>query len=115
MHGELGGYGGPGSLVVARIPSVPVYVVASVPKCVPSSTPCVEEAPRVKEAACVSERVSVSEARCVRETACVRSLYEREMTVGMREHATACPSVNVMSRCVSVVARGSLCARVRRT
>ena len=112
-------------------------VVASVPKCVlPSTpcikeTPCVEEAPRVEETACVSnmvcvsetpcvsgttcanEMVRVSEARCVRGTACVRSLYVREMTVGMREHATACPRVNVMVRCVSVVACGSLSARVR--
>jgi len=92
-----------------------VCVVTSVPKCVPSSmpcakeTPCLEEAPRVKEAACVSERVCVSEARCV------RSLYEREMAVGMRERAAASPSASAsfMSRCVSVVARGSVCVRVR--
>ena len=76
-------------------------------RCV-SERPCVSGTARVSEMACVSERLSG------RETACVRSLCAREMAVGMREHATACPGVNVMSRCVSVVARGSLCARVRR-
>jgi len=103
-------------------------VVAGVPKCVPSSTPCVSEGvcvteapcmsetPRVSVTACVSsmarvsEQPGVSEARCVRGTACVRSLCVREMTVGMREHATACPSV--MEWCVSVVTRGSLSAWV---
>ena len=84
-------------------------VVASVPKCMLPSTPCMEEAPRVSVTACVSsmvcasETVCVNEARCVRGTVCVRSLYVREMTVGMREHATACPSV--MEWCVSVVTR----------
>ena len=108
-------------------------VVASVPKCVLPSTSCVDEArcvserPCVRESACVSnmvcvsetpcvserlcvsgtmcanEMVRVSEARCVRGTACVRSLYVREMTVGMREHGTAC--LSVMEWCVSVVAR----------
>jgi len=48
----------------------------------------------------------------VRGTACVRWRYEREIAVSMRENATACESV--MVRCVSVVAHGSLCARVRR-
>ena len=67
---------------------------ASVPKCVLPSTPC------------------VNEARCVRETACVRSRYEREMAVGMRETATACPSV--MVRCVSAVARRSVCVERQR-
>ena len=103
-------------------------VVTSVPKCVLPSTPCEEEAPRVKEAVCVSERVCVSEtlcvsgttcaremarvseARCVSGTACVRSLCVREMTVGMREHAAAPPSVNVMEWCVSVVTRRCVCA-----
>jgi len=42
---------------------------------------------------------------CARETACVRWRYEREMTVGMQENATACESV--MVRCVSVMARRS--------
>ena len=86
-------------------------------------TPGVEETPSVKGTACVSKRVCVSgrpcvsgttcvsemarvsERPCVRETACVRSLCAREMAVGMREHATACPGVGVMSRCVSIVAR----------
>ena len=66
----------------------------------------------MKEATCVSEMARVSERRCVRETACVRWQYEREMGVSMQENATAYESV--MVRCVSVVARGSLCARVRR-
>ena len=102
-------------------------VVVSVPGCVLPSTLCEEEAPRVKEAVCVSEtvcmketprvsvptcvssmacvkkKVHVSEARCVSGTAWVRSLCVREMTVGMREHATACP--NVMEWCLSVVTR----------
>jgi len=38
----------------------------------------------------------------------------REMTVGMREHAAACPGVNVMSTCVSVIARRSVCVKWRR-
>ena len=59
---------------------------------------CVSEAPRVKEPACVNEMARVSERPCVRGTACVRSLYEREMTVGMREHAAASPGVSVMLR-----------------
>ena len=57
--------------------------------------------------ACVSER------ECVRGTACVKSLYVREMAVGMREHATTCPGVNVMSRYVSVVTRRSVCVEWR--
>ena len=119
-------------------------VVASVPGCVLPSTPCEEGAPLVKEAVCVSEtvcmketpRVSVpacveekvcvketpcvseqpcvSEARYVRKTACVRSLYVREMTVGMREHAAASPGVTVMECSMSLVTRGSLSARMRR-
>ena len=98
-------------------------VVASVPGCVLPSAPCVREAVCVSETVCVNEapcvsgttcapemaRVSeqpgVSEARCVRKTACVRSLYVREMTVGMREHAAASPGVSVMVRCVSLVTR----------
>ena len=105
-------------------------VVASVPGCLLPSTPCMNEAPRVREAVCVSEtvcvdeapcvsgttgaseRVCVSEARCVRGTACVRSLCAREMTVGMRENATACPSV--MEWCVSVVTRRCAWVEVRR-
>ena len=42
---------------------------------------------------------------CVRGTACVRSLYVREMTVGMREHAAASPSESDMVRYVSIVTR----------
>ena len=72
-----------------------------------TETPCMKETPRVEETACVSERVCVSEARCVKGTVCLRSRYEREMTVGMRENATACPSV--MEWCVSVVTRRSAC------
>ena len=120
---SLGVMEAPGTLVVARFPSVivPVCVVkgvsaASVLKGAPSASEnaCVSETPRVSVTACVSSMVCVGERACVRGTACVRSMYVREMAVGMREHATACPGVNVMSRCVSVVASGSLSARVRR-
>jgi len=98
-------------------------VVASVPGCVLPSTPCmseqpgVNEAPRVREAACARETARVSEQPCVserpsvRETACVRSLYVREMAVGMREGTTACPSA--MVECVSVRARENVRVRVR--
>ena len=111
---SLGGMEAPGALEVTRIPSVivPVCVVkgVSAPTCVDetpgtSETPCMSETPRVSVTACVSGMVRVSEARCVRETACVRSLYEREMTVGMREHAAASPGVNVMEWCLSVMTR----------
>ena len=98
-------------------------VVASVPGCVLPSTPCmseqpvcVGETPRVSAPACLSgmacasETARVSERPSVRRTACVRSLYEREMTVGMREHAAASPGVNVMECSVSVVT--SRCAWV---
>ena len=99
---SLGGMEAPEPIVVSRIPSVivPVCVVkgvsappcvsgvvTSVPGCVLPSTPC------------------ASEAGCVSGTACVRSLYEREMTVGMSEHAAASPGVSVMEWCVSVVTR----------
>ena len=73
-------------------------VVTSEPENVRPSTPCVKGAPQ-PETARVSERPNV------RGTACVRSLYVREMTVGMREHAAASPSVNVMEWCVSVMTR----------
>ena len=43
---------------------------------------------------------------------CVRERYEREMAVGMRETATACPSV--MVRRVSFMARRSACVKWRR-
>ena len=119
-------------------------VVASVPECVLPSTLGVEGAPQAEEAAgardtarvceargvketpqvsapagvgsvvCVSE-ARVSERPCVgRVTACVRSLYAREMTVAMREHAAASPGVNgsIMECSMSLVTRGSLSARV---
>ena len=99
-------------------------VVASVPECVLPGTPCVKGAPQVEETTCALEaarvcesprvsetpRVSsptgvssvvcvyearVSERPCVgRVTACVRSLYTREMSVAMHEHAAASPGVN---------------------
>ena len=64
--------------------------------------PCVYETTRVSAPVGVSSVVCVSEARvserpcvgCVR-TACVRSLYTREMTVAMHEHAAASPGMNV--------------------
>ena len=126
MHTKLGGMEAPGALEVTRFPSVivPVWVVkgvsappcasgvvTSVPGCVLPSTPCVSKTPRVSVPACVSgmvcvkETARVSERPSVRGTACVRSLYVREMTVGMREHAAASPGVNVMSWCLSVVTR----------
>ena len=111
-------------------------VVAGVPACVLPGTPCVEGAPqpetaRVCEARCANEtpRVSapvgvrggvcvyearVSERPCVRVTACVRSLYTREMSVAMYEHAAASPDVstNGMMCSLSLVASGSVSARV---
>ena len=114
-------------------------VVASVPASVLPGTPCVKGAPQAEETAgasntarCVSEtpRVSapagvvcvyearVSERPCVGcvKTACVRSLYTREMTVAMCEHAAASPDVrmNVNGNVVCglcLVARGSTGAR----
>ena len=46
-------------------------------------------------------------------TACVRSLYTREMTVAMHDHAAASPvvSVNVIVCSSSLVTRGSLSAK----
>ena len=63
--------------------------------------PCVDETPRVSAPACVGSVVCVYEARRVserpnvRETACVRSLYTREMSVAMHEHAAASPGVGM--------------------
>ena len=63
--------------------------------------PCVDETPRVSAPACVGRVVCVSEARrvserpCGRVTACVRSLYTREMSVAMCEHAAASPGVSM--------------------
>ena len=91
-----------------------------------SEARCVNETPRVSAPACVGSMVCVSEARCVserpcvRKTACVRSLYVREMSVGMREHAAASPGVRVMECSLGVVTRRcawvewSLSARMRR-
>ena len=74
--------------------------------------PCVGETPRVSAPACVGSVVCESEARvserpCVRKTACVRSLYTREMSVAMREHAATSPgvSVNVVKCSLGVVTR----------
>ena len=121
-------------------------VVASVPECVLPSTPCVKGAPQAEEAACapetaqvnetprvsapagvsgvvcVSEARRVSERPCGRKAACVRSLYVREISVGMHEHAAASPGVNVslMECSLGVVTRRcawvewSLSARRRR-
>ena len=79
-----------------------------------SETPCASGRPCVSGTTCAREMARVSERPCVRETACVRSLYVREMTVGMQENAAATPSGSVMMGCVSVMTRSSLCARVRR-
>ena len=77
--------------------------------------PCVVETPRVSAPVGVSGMVCESEARCMSErpcgrvTACVRSLYTREMTVAMHEHAAASPGVsmngNLRECSLGVVAR----------
>jgi len=100
-----------GTACVKETPSVSNMVCVGEMACF-SEAACVNETPCVKETPCVSERSCMEEAPCVRGTACVRSRYEREMTVGMREHATACPSV--MVRCVSVMTRRSVCVEWRR-
>ena len=51
----------------------------------PAGVVCMSEARRVRERPCVG---------CVR-TACVRSLYTREMTVAMHDHAAASPGVRM--------------------
>ena len=60
---------------------------------------------------CVSEARCVSDRPCGRVTVCVRSLYTREMSVAMCEHAAASPgvSVNAIVCSLSLVARR--CAR----
>ena len=111
---------------VEEIASVSEKVCVTETPCM-KEAPCEEETPRVKGTACVSKKVCVSgrpcasgttcaskmacvsERPCARETACMSSLYVREMTVGMREHTTACPSTSVMVRYVSVVTRRSAC------
>ena len=98
----------------------------SAPVCVRKAR-CVQGAPqeetagasdtaRVCEARCVDETPRVSERPCVRVTACVRSLYTREMSVAMREHAAASPgvSVNVVECSLGVVTRRSVWAEWRR-
>ena len=83
--------------------------------------PCEDETPRVSAPAGVSSVVSMCEARvnerpcvgCVR-TACVRSLYTREMTVAMSDHAAASPGVGMrvnVESSLGVVTRGSVSAR----
>ena len=82
--------------------------------------PCVVETPRVSAPMGVSGVVCMNEAQwvsdrpcvgCVR-TACVRSLYTREMSVAMNEHAAASPVVSMSVVCsLSLVARGSMGAR----
>ena len=113
-------------------------VFMSVPACVIPGTPCVKGAPQLGETTCARKAarvcepprvcetpwvsgpagVCVYEARvserpcvgCVR-TACVSSLYTREMTVAMCEHAAASPSMNgnLVVCSLSLVARR--CAR----
>ena len=80
--------------------------------------PCVVETPRVSAPAgvCVYE-VRVSERPCVGcvRTACVRSLYTREISVAMREHAAVSPdvsmNVNGMMCSVSLAAHRSISVR----
>ena len=122
----MGGMEALGPLVVARIPSVVVSkcVFTSVEKCVlkrahsVGERRCVSKTACLGEMECFNERPCVREARCVKETtgvtetACVRERYEREMAVGMRETATACPSG--MVKCVSIMARRSACVKWRR-
>ena len=114
-------------------------VVASVPACMLPGTPCVKGAPQGEETTCAREaarvcgpppcvdetpRVSaptgvvcvnearVSERPCGRVTACVRSLYTRQMSVAMREHAAASPGVrmngNAIESSLGVVTRRSV-------
>ena len=82
-------------------------------------TPRVCETPRVSAPVGVSSVVSVSEARrvserpcvgCVR-TAFVRSLYTREMSVAMYEHAAASPGVSMNVNGNFIVCRMSLATR----
>ena len=78
--------------------------------------PCVNETPRVSAPAGVSGVVCMSEARVSERprvrTACVRSLYTREMSVAMHEHAAVSPdvrmSVNAIECSLGVVTRRSV-------
>jgi len=63
---------------------------------------CAKDTPRVSAPAgvCVYEARCVSDRPCVvRVTACVRSLYTREMTVAMHDHAAASPGVGLNVEC----------------
>ena len=77
-------------------------------------TPRVSAPVGVSGVVCMSEAQCVSDRPCVRVTACVRSLYTREMTVAMCEHAAASPDVSMNGNGImcgmSLVARR--CARV---
>ena len=77
-------------------------------------TPRVSAPVGVSDGVCVGEAPGVSERPCVgRVTACVRSLYTREMSVAIREHATVSPVVSMSVVCsMSLVTRGSVSARV---
>ena len=115
-------------------------VLASVPACVLPGTPCVKGEPQEETACapetarvckppcvvetpwvsapvgvsseCVSEARCVSDRPCVRKTVCVRSLYTREMSVAMCEHAAASPDVSLnVESSLSLAARGSVSAR----
>ena len=107
----------PGTLCVKGAPQLGETTCARKAACV-CEPPRVCETPRVSAPACVSGVVCVSKARVserpsMRVTACVRSLYTREMAVGMHEHVAASPGVSlneVVCR-MSLVARGSMSAR----
>ena len=120
----------------AKEPPCASGVLTSAPEYVLPGTPCVKGAPQVEEAACAAEtarvcgqparvsetpRVSApvgvvcvyeareSERPCGRVIACVRSLYTREMSVAMREHAAVSPGVgmngNVIECSLGIVTR----------
>ena len=111
-------------------------VVTDVPACVLPGTPCVKGAPQREETTCAREAARVCEPPCVCETprvsaptgvcvyearvserpcvgcvgvtAYVRSLYTREMTVAMYEHAAASPGVSLNVECsLGIVTRRS--------
>ena len=92
------------------------HVRAGSGTCVRTPT-CVCETPRVSAPAsvCMGEARCVSDRPCVRKTVCVRSLYTREMSVAMYEHATVSPVVGMNANAIvcslSLVTRGSLSAR----
>ena len=118
-------------------PPCPSGVVTSVPACVLPGTPCVKGAPQREETTCAREaarvcepprvgetpRVSapagvvcvyearVSDRPCVRKTVCVRSLYAREMSVAMHDHAAASPDVGMNGSLNVIVCSLSLVTR----